>query len=190
MGLRGWAIHGTIKIDRSREMRSHNSGMNEIYLYNMGSGVINGPALLATVGLIAVALGCAVVLIRQRRAGILKPEIKWALLLSMAFTGGTALIASVASLPDLLRPEVVERGRVLRVYTKLVDPENDVTLTYASLSSGANVVVPEVLGGKLVPGTCVELTHTAATNYVTIARQLAPDLCLGAGSTGTKTPSR
>ena len=163
--------------------------MNDSYLYNMGSGVINGPALLATLGLFALAAGCIVVLVRQRRAGALKPEIKWALLLSIAITAGTALVVTVASLPDVLRPEVVERGRVLRVYTKLVDPENDVTLTYASLSSGAVLVVPEVLGGRLVPGTCVELTHTAATNYVTVARQLAPDLCLGATSTATKPSS-
>jgi hypothetical protein len=93
-----------------------------------------------------------------------------------------------ASLPDLLRPQGVERGRVLRVYSKLVDPENDVTLTYVSLSNGTDLVVPDVLGGKLVLGTCVELTHTPATNYVTVARQLAPDLCLGATNTATKTP--
>jgi len=165
--------------------------MDGIYLYNMGGSVLNGPAVLITVILAAVAIGCLVVLLRQHRAHTLKPETKWTMLVVIAMAGGTALVVTMASLPDLLRPQVVERGRVLRVYTKLVDPENDVTLTFAALSSGGtDVVIPDVLGGKLVPGTCVELTHTSVTNYVTVARQLAPELCLTTPVAATPTPGR
>ena len=159
--------------------------MDGNYLYNMGGSVLNGPAVLGTVALALIAVGCAVVLVRQQRAGTLKPENKWALLLAILMIGGTALVVTASSLPDLLRPQLVERGRVLRVYTKLVDPENDVTLTYVTLSSGVDVVIPDVLSGRLVPGTCVELTYTPATSYVTMARQLAPDVCLGAISSPT-----
>ncbi len=154
--------------------------MTEQMLYNTGPSPLNGPAVLVILALGALAIGCLWLYIRQRRAGTLKPETRVVLLLTALVVGGTALVAAVSVIPDLARPPVVERGRVLKIYTKLVDPENEVSETHVVLSNGADVLVPEVLGGRLQPGSCVELTHTPATNYTIVARQLAPDACLGA----------
>ena len=154
--------------------------MTEQVLYNMGPSPLNGPAVLVTLALGAIAIGCLWLYIRQRRAGTLKPETRVVLLLTALVVGGTALVAAVSVIPDLVQPPVVERGRVLQVYTKLVDPENDVIETHVTLSNGADVVIPDVLGNRLTPGSCVELTHTPATDYTIVARQLAPDACLGA----------
>jgi hypothetical protein len=154
--------------------------MSEQVLYNMGSSPLNGPAVLVMLALGAAAIGCVWLYIRQRRAGTLKPETRVVLLLTALCLGGTAVVAAVSVIPDLAQPPVVERGRVLKVYIKMVDPENDVTETHVSLSNGSDVVIPEVLGGRLQPGACVELTHTPATDYAFVARQLAPDACLGA----------
>ncbi len=154
--------------------------MTEQVLYNMGPSPLNGPAVMATLALGAIAIGCLWLYLRQRRAGTLKPETRVVLLLTAIVVGGTALVAAVSVIPDLVRPPVVERGRVLNVYTKLVDPENDVIETHVALSNGADVVVPDVLGNRLAPGSCVELTHTPATDYTIVARQLAPDACLEA----------
>jgi len=154
--------------------------MTDQVLYNLGPSPVNGPAVLVTLALAAAAIGCIWLYIRQRRAGTLKPETRVVLLFTALCLGGTALVAAVSVIPDLARPPVVERGRVLKVYTALVDPENDVTETHVTLSNGADVIVPEVLGGRLQPGACVELTHTPATDYAFVARQLAPDACLEA----------
>lgn len=154
--------------------------MTEQMLYNLGPSPVNGPAVLVTLALVVAAVGCIWLYSRQRRAGTLKPETRVVLLLTALALGGTAIVAAVSVIPDLTQPPVVERGRVLNVYTKLVDPENDVIETHAALSNGADVVIPDVLGGRLQPGACVELTHTPATNYVFVARQLAPGACLGA----------
>src|SRR5215472_14712958 len=134
--------------------------MTDQVLYNLGPSPLNGPAVLATLALAAAAIGCIWLYIRQRRAGTLKPETRVVLLFTALCLGGTAVVAAVSVIPDLARPPVVERGRVLKVYTKLVDPENDVTETHVALSNGTDVVIPEVLGGRLQPGACVELTHT------------------------------
>src|SRR5579859_2117253 len=118
-------------------------------LYNMGSSPLNGPAILVMVLLGAAAIGCIWLYVRQRRAGTLKPESRIVLLLTALFLGGTAIVGAVSVIPDLARPPVVERGRVLNVYSKLVDPENDVIETHVTLSNGADVVIPEVLGPRL-----------------------------------------
>lgn len=149
-------------------------------LYNMGPSPLNGPAVMVTLALAAIAIGCLWLYFRQRRAGTLKPETRVVLILTAIVVGGTALVAAVSVIPDLTRPPVVERGRVLNIYTKLVDPENDVIETHVALSNGADVVIPDVLGNRLALGSCVELTHTPATNYTIVARQLAPEACLGA----------
>jgi hypothetical protein len=154
--------------------------MTDQVLYNMGTSPLNGPAVLVTLALGAVAIGCLWLYFRQRRAGTLKPETRIVLLLTALIFGGTAVVAAVSVIPDLARAPVVERGRVLQVYTKLVDPENDVIETHVSLSNGTDVIVPDVLGSWLALGSCVELTHTPATNYTIVARQLAPNACLGA----------
>src|SRR5215831_9400749 len=100
--------------------------MTEQVLYNLGPSPLNGPAIMVTVTLGLVAIGCIWLYVRQRRAGTLKPETRVVLLLTAVALGGTALVAAVSVIPDLAHPAVVERGRVLNVYTKLVDPENDV----------------------------------------------------------------
>jgi hypothetical protein len=128
--------------------------------------------------LFVLAIGCVVVYIRQRRAKTLKPEIGIALLAVAVFLGGTVLIAGISAVPDVLRPPAVDRGRVMRVYDKLVDPENDVIDTRVELSNGAVLSLPDALKTTLQPGSCVELTTTPATRFVLVAKQLAPDACL------------
>jgi len=147
-------------------------------LYDTGNSPINGPVALVTVALLVGAMICLVIYFRQRRAKTLKPENGVVLLVVAALTGITGVVAAVSVIPDVIRPPVIERGRVLQVYDKLIDPENGVIVGMVKLSNGADVTLPDVLRAELKPGACVEITRTPATDYVLSARELSPDACL------------
>jgi len=147
-------------------------------LYNIGGSPINGPVALLIIAMLIGTAACLFSYFRQKRAGTLKPETTWTLLILAGLAGITALVALVSVVPDVIQPPIVERGRVMQIYDKLADPENGVIVGMVKLSNGANVTIPDLLKIALKPGACVEITRTPATNYVLIARQLAPDACL------------
>ncbi len=127
--------------------------------------------------LIGAIIFCALIYIRRQRAGTLKPEARVILLVTMSIIGLSLILAALSSIPDLIQPPVVEKGRVMRVYSQIIDPESG-TVTRVALSNGADLIVPDPLGAKLLINSCVEMTHTPTTQNLLSARQLAPDACL------------
>ncbi len=146
-------------------------------LYYLGSSAVGGSTLFITASL-AIATGVSVFFFLQRRhAGTLKPEMRFILLVVILILGGTTLLFGLSAIPDALRPPVIEKGRVLDIYRKRVDPDSD-PVSAVKLSNGADLQIPDVLRDKLVPGMCGEMTRTPFTNYVLIAKELNPDDCL------------
>mgnify|MGYP000423837528 CR=1 FL=1 len=157
--------------------------MNATTLYSLGETPLNGPSMFVLLGLVVAMVICTVLFIQRRRAGTLQPEARVLLLVSMVCLSATIVLAVISLLPDILKPPVVERGRVLRVYTQIIDPEAAPSSRVA-LSNGADLIIPDVLVPKLQLGICVEMTHTPATDNLLIARRLAPDACLAGGTAG------
>ncbi len=146
-------------------------------LYNLGANTVNGRSLFITVFLLIVTVACLYFYERRRRAGTLQPETRFILLTASLLVGGTLILFLVSSVPDMIQPPVIERGRVMKVYLKNGGPDSSPT-TWVKLSNGADLLVPDPLIDKLQTGACMEMTRTPATSYILVARQLAPDDCL------------
>ncbi len=146
-------------------------------LYNLGPSAITGPSFVITLFLTVVVIGCVVIYTHQRRTKTLQPESRVVLFTVIGLAGGTALMIALSALPDLAQPPIIERGRVMRLYQQPTGAEGG-RVNHVVLSSGADLVVDDLLMPKLQTGTCVEMTRTPATKYVLVAKQLPLDGCI------------
>lgn len=146
-------------------------------LYNQGANAVFAQSTFIIVGLLLITLGCAIFYRTRRRQGRLGDELKWVLISVGALTGLTLVLFTASALPDMLAQPQVDRGRINRIYQKRLSA-GESPITRVLLSSGVDLQVPDALVPDLKAGACVEMTRTAATGYVMIARQLAPDDCL------------
>ncbi len=150
-------------------------------LYSLGNSPLQGPSVFLTLILVGALIACGVIYAVRRRAHTLQPEARVVLIVVAACLSITLVMALLAILPDIVKPPVVERGRVLKVYSQIIDPESG-PVSRVALSNGADIIIPDLLSGKLVLGACVELTHTPATNNLLTAKQLAPTDCVSANN--------
>jgi hypothetical protein len=155
--------------------------LDDKILYSLGSSPLQGPSVFFTLVLIGALIGCFVIYRQRQRTHTLQPEARFVLLITAGCLSLTLVMALISILPDILRPSIVERGRVIKVYAQIIDPESG-PITRVALSNGADMIIPDLLGNKLVLGACVELTHTPATNNLLTAKQLAPTDCISANN--------
>jgi hypothetical protein len=146
-------------------------------LYDQGVNAVTAQSLFIIVTLGLVTAGCFGAMYIRRRQGKLSPELRWVLLTAGVLTGVTMLLFGLSALPDLITPPTVDRGRINKIYERRISA-GDTPITRVVLSNGADLQVPDGLVPELQAGACVELTRTASTGYILIARQLPVDACL------------
>jgi hypothetical protein len=155
------------------------SPTSPVILYDQGSNAVFAQSLFFIVALCLITGAIMGVLLWKQRSQTLAPEWKWVLISAAVLMGVTTVLFTLSALPDMLQTPRVDTGRINKIFERR-KAAAEAPITYISLSTGVELQIPKGMVKSIEDkaGTCLQVTRTAATGYVLIAKQLPMEACI------------